>query len=296
MPRCYSGRYSGSLLFAFLSLAVSASQETSKKVKVFGLGPGRSGTESLGMAFKRLGFGPSYHTKEIFLEIYGLPTHDDIRRWHKAAQGVETHNNLAAILEPWGSGTDWPLAAFGEELLQIYPDAKFVLSIRPAEKWYASMSSTICNIGYRSWYFPVLWQLPIFPFNRFKSQIETADAVIEKVFDGHDFVYMCDPANREVTLKWYDEWNLRIQKMIPKKQLLVFQTGEHGYKELAPFLNVPVPDEPYPSTNSGKEIKFLLSLLRNIAIVMILVLTLFIVLLVKKLHIVFSTSEKAKSL
>ncbi len=142
--------------------------------------------------------------------------------------------------------------AFPDELLELYPDAKFILTNRPAEKWLISMSKTVCQIsGGLSWYTPIARQIPSHPFNRFKTQFDMLSAATAYMFSGNDFVYMCDPANRDVTLKWYNDWNARIRKTIPKNQLLVFRTGEHGYEELAKFLNVPLPDEPYPSTNSA---------------------------------------------
>ena len=43
------------------------------------------------------------------------------------------------MLKDFRSGTDYPLAAFPEELLKAFPDAKFVLTVRPADKWWASI-------------------------------------------------------------------------------------------------------------------------------------------------------------
>jgi hypothetical protein len=266
------------LIFLFSSqdlLVVAAKEGTEKKDhkeqtrpdhKVFGVGLHRSGTDSLKIALTHLGFGPTYHMKELLFEESGLTTSGDIDLWHKAALGIDTNNNLATILEPWGSGTDMPLAAFQEDLLQIYPDAKFVLTIRPAEKWFDSISNSVCHIAGTNWYMPVVSQLPFFPFTRFKAQRPMVHAASKIVFEGQDLDYQCDPANREATLKSYDEWSVRVQKTIPKEQLLVFRTGKDGYEELASFLGVPVPDEPYPRSNSKEEFKSIVSFLQSVAI------------------------------
>ena len=42
-------------------------------LKVIGLGYGRTGTESLLTALIELGFGPTYHVKELILEEQDVP-------------------------------------------------------------------------------------------------------------------------------------------------------------------------------------------------------------------------------
>ena len=156
--------------------------------------------------------------------------------------------------------------------------------------------------GNLTWYMPIASQIPFHPFNLFNAQFDMSNAVTAHMFSGNDFVYMCDPANRDATLKWYDDWNARIQKTIPKEQLLVFRIGEHGYKELADFLKVPLPEEPYPSTNSTAELTKILVMLRNAAIFVIIVSILSLVLLaylvtrlLKKIAAGSKGDEKIKS-
>merc|ERR1719223_2212528 len=64
------------------------SPDNSNGGKVFGLGPGRSGTDSLRMAFIRLGFGPSHHMKEILAEGAGISTYGHIEVWHDLARNL----------------------------------------------------------------------------------------------------------------------------------------------------------------------------------------------------------------
>ncbi len=133
-------------------LPLLTSSAASRK-KVFGLGPPRTGTDSLRVALTHLGFGPTYHMREVLFEDAGIPTGDDMEKWRQAGLGNDIHKNLAEILEPWRSGCDLPLMAFPDELLELHPDAKFILTVRPAEEWLASMSKTICQMsGGLSWY------------------------------------------------------------------------------------------------------------------------------------------------
>ena len=80
------------------------------------------------------------------------------------------------FLREWPSGCDYPLSAFPEELLGAFPDAKFVLTKRPAAKWYASIKATICQM-HGTWFMDTVKMLPFFPFNRFKAQTPAVDAV-----------------------------------------------------------------------------------------------------------------------
>ena len=258
--------------YCLLSITVTAketSNDASHKFKVFGLGPGRSGTDSLRAALIRLGFGPSYHMKEILFEEAGISTGDHIKLWHQLALETDEEQkskDLKTMLDPWSSGGDWPLSAFPMELLNAYPDAKFILTVRSPKKWYQSVSNTICNIAGRdNWFMPIVRKIPIFPFNRFKAQAPMVNEVNRYAFDGKDFGYMCDPNNAEDTMKLYEDWNAKIKKMIPRNQLLVFETGKDSYKELASFLKVPVPDEPYPNSNSTKEMKLIIFRMKTTA-------------------------------
>jgi len=281
------------------------------KVKVFGLGPGRSGTDSLRLALKRLGFGPTYHMFEILFEESGISTQKDPELYREAASAIlssqsqqsqgknknknknktnpKTLQNLQQIIEPWGSGVDWPLMGFANELYELYPDAKFILTTRPADKWYKSMYNTICLLGYGrpTWYMNINKRLTFAmkPFSRFDPIVKMMDPIIVNAYgDGDDnknYQYMCDIANREEAMKWYENWNKQMIELIPKKQLLVFETGVHGYEELTRFLfddgvndssstTVLLEDgETYPNSNSTQEVKMVLMGMRVVAVLIL---------------------------
>lgn len=280
-----------------------------KKVKVFGLGPGRSGTDSLRLALKRLGFGPTYHMFEILFEESGISTQKDPELYREAAasaillsqssQGKNKNNNknknknktnpktlqnLQQIIEPWGSGVDWPLMGFASELYELYPDAKFILTTRPADKWYKSMYNTICLLGYGrpTWYMNINKRLTyaMKPFSRFDPIVKMMDPIIVNAYghgdDNKNYQYMCDIANREETMQWYENWNKQMIELIPKKQLLVFETGVHGYEELTKFLfdgvdssTVLEDGETYPNSNSTQEVKMVLMGMRVVAVLIL---------------------------
>ena len=61
----------------------------------------------------------------------------------------------------------------------------------------------------------------------------------------------------------FKAWDAKVRASVPSRQLLVFETGKHGYKELAHFLGVKEPAEPYPRTNSRSEFAAVIDLTAN---------------------------------
>jgi hypothetical protein len=50
------------------------------------------------------------------------------------------------LFRGYRAAVDWPAAAFYEELMERYPEAKIILTVRDPDKWYESARSTIYNI------------------------------------------------------------------------------------------------------------------------------------------------------
>src|SRR3712207_3865573 len=107
-------------------------------MKVIGAGFGRTGTASLKAALETLGFGPCYHMTEVFAN----PDHAGF--WRVAWQGEPVHWD--AILGGYEAAVDWPACTFYAELMERYPDAKVLLSVRDPERWYESTRSTIYEL------------------------------------------------------------------------------------------------------------------------------------------------------
>ncbi|KAJ1452841.1 hypothetical protein M885DRAFT_568233 [Pelagophyceae sp. CCMP2097] len=210
-------------------------------MKVIGLGCGRTGTDSLKTALVDLGFGPAYHMLEVLFEEQGM-------------------------LSGFRSGADWPLSAFPEELLEAFPDAKFVLTVRPAAAWLRSLQESVCWFHAESNLpFKVLLKLPIFPFDRILAQKVMLDSLQEFRF-GRDhnistWNQLCDPQNADNAMAAFEQHNAHVLAVIPPKQLLVFEAGKSSYADLATFLNVETPKEAYPRVNSKKDFAWLIQVL-----------------------------------
>ncbi len=199
-------------------------------VQIIGAGMGRTSTMSLKQALEMLGFNPCHH----MMEMRNVP--DTAEGWHKAALGEAV--DFAALLQGYKASCDWPSAAFWRELRQVFPDAKVILTERPEEKWWQSISQTI---------FTSL-RLPPDPNAAPTRPAQRAMAkavIIDKTFGG-------EVDDRNHVLNVYRAHNAAVKAEVPAKQLLVFD-GADGWEPLCAFLGVPVPSEPYPSINTTAE-------------------------------------------
>jgi hypothetical protein len=109
-------------------------------VQLIGAGLPRTATTTQLIALEQLGFGPCYHMRNM------LGDQDrELPLWEQATAGDPDWD---AILGGYQSTTDWPAARYYRELAEIYPKAKVLLSVRPAEGWIRSMRETVWAIYY----------------------------------------------------------------------------------------------------------------------------------------------------
>lgn len=188
---------------------------------VIGAGFGRTGTESMKLALEMLGLGPCHHMKEV------LADPEQIALWRKAARGEPP--DWEAAFAGYNAAVDWPAAFFWRELADYYPDAKILLTVRGAESWHASMEKTI--------------------FKTLKVGADPASVgvklIAERVFGGRPD----DPAH---AMAIYQRNTAEVQAAFPPERLLTHNLGD-GWEPLCRLLGQPVPDAPYPHSNSAAE-------------------------------------------
>jgi hypothetical protein len=225
------------------------------------------------------------HMKELLAEESGIPTFHMFALFEAAARGDKI--DWVDMLKDFNSGVDYPISSYPEELLAAFPDARFILNIRPSASWYNSLQQSICQVSpERAWYMRILTlPLPFFPFKVFRSQVRMMDVMTAHKFvkDGKstwgDFCAMDKASVQDV----YDAWVAFVKRVIPPEQLLVFRVGTDGYKELAAFLGVETPEEEYPNVNSSKEFVVILGVLQAVAVATVLVPIVVVALLVRSL-------------
>lgn len=196
-------------------------------LQVIGLGLGRTGTFSMKFALEHLGFGPCHHMEEVDAndpEVLAL--------WSSLAAGK---GDIRSAYAGFSAAVDWPTAAFAPELYAAYPDAKFLLTQRDPEVWYASFSRTI---------YPLILPGAEAP-EEMQPFLEMVRALVRKT----GFALPSTPDEIIAACKRHGE---RARALIPTDQLLVHEVGQ-GWEPLCRFLGVPVPDRPYPRSNNHKE-------------------------------------------
>lgn len=209
-------------------------------MKVIVLGLNRTGTMSMYTALQQLGYHPCHGTNMWADPFRNLTLWTEAMRAKYMGSGAPWgRRELDVVLGNFDAIMDLPAACMVDELVRAYPDAKFILTHRPVEKWLASMHATI---------FPVMawpsWQLlrrfdPVFvePWCRYKE-------IMLEGWGRDDF----GDANMRRTFKEHGEV---VRRVVPGERLLVFEV-EEGWGPLCGFLGVERPVGAFPHVNDAE--------------------------------------------
>tara|TARA_R110000850_G_scaffold62_7_gene311 strand:- start:10552 stop:11133 length:582 start_codon:yes stop_codon:yes gene_type:complete len=181
---------------------------------------------SLKLALEQLGQGRCHHMIEV-IENGAV----QVPLWNDALAG---NPDFGAIYDGYNSAVDWPSAAFWKELAAAYPDAKIILSTRSAESWYDSISETILATVWA----PEKWPAQAVDWFRMVTK------VLERSFG--------EAKDRDSLIAVFNAHEAAVKAAIPSERLLV-HSAKDGWEPLCAFLGVPVPEGPYPRTNSKEE-------------------------------------------
>jgi hypothetical protein len=192
-------------------------------LKVIGTGFGRTGTDSMREALNLLGFGPCHHMLEV------NASDDQKRLWRALAGGANP--GWEALFAGFNSCLDWPSAHYWRELVELYPEAKVVLTYRSPESWWASFEKTILQGIAQS------------------KEMESLGIVLvrDQVFGGR-------PGDRAHALALYEANVAAVKEKVPASRLLVHNLGD-GWEPLCRHLGVPVPASPSPSRNATDDFR-----------------------------------------
>jgi hypothetical protein len=195
-------------------------------LKVIGAGVGRTATFSMKFALEHLGLGPCYHMSEVL-----AAARRNIPLWLDVVDGKPDWD---AIFDGFQSTTDYPACTFWRELADYYPEARVILTVRDADRWFDSVSHTIFSEA---------------------MQGSLAGSPAEAMMKGTIFKAFGDRINdRDFMTSWFNNRNQEIIDTLPPERLLVYKPAE-GWEPLCEFLGVDVPDGPFPRVNSRDELE-----------------------------------------
>ena len=127
-------------------------------LKVVGVGYGRTGTYSLALALDALGF-PTLHTQHLYEnhDIFNNLVKDIFHNSIIQNEIIMGSPNYDLLLDSGFTATmDLPFALYYSQIHELYPDCKFILTVREnSEVWFKSwnvMTSSITRPAmYTSW-------------------------------------------------------------------------------------------------------------------------------------------------
>jgi len=166
-----------------------------------------------------LGFGPCHHMSSVNGD------EEQKRLWRALARGENP--GWDKLLGGFNSCMDWPAAHYWRELVELYPDAKVVLTYRSPESWWESFEKTLLA-----------------------RMNDSADPASLGIMLLRDQVFSGKPQDRAFALERYQANVDAVKATVAPARLLVHELGD-GWDPLCRHLGVAVPDVPYPTRNSA---------------------------------------------
>lgn len=230
---------------------VASQPEPGKTMKVIGAGLSRTGTTSFGHALSHLLDGPVHHGGT---QMLGSPE-AHIKQWIKTLEHTPAKTsgdkefvlkNVKELMDGFVGCTDLPGNVFVTELMEIYPDAKVICTVRDPDKWWASLAPVVEHgnlavLNLMLTFVPTLrW------FRRYHDVLDEGQL-------GQRYFRPGEP-QRPSRLMWerHIEW---LKANVPKDRLFFYDVRD-GWEPLCAILGVPVPkDTPFPKLNDAKQME-----------------------------------------
>jgi hypothetical protein len=216
------------------------------KFQVIGAGLSRTGTASFSEALRILLKGPVYHGGTQAT----LGPEIEIKSWIKLLSHFPPktpsdenviHDLLKQRLDGYAAATDAPTSGLVKELLEVYPNALVICTVRDPDAWVSSMAgvSTASTRGFLRF---VLFPLPGMRY--FVDYIN----VLRK-----QWMYLYGESEPPTTKTHYEHIEY-LKRVVPKDRLVFFNVKE-GWEPLCEVLGKEVPKGiPFPRINDGEAI------------------------------------------
>lgn len=205
-------------------------------MRLIGAGLPRTGTLSQKIALEMLGLNPCYHMVTVLGDLTQAPL------WERAVEG---DGQWDEIFGGYQSTVDWPGGLFYRELIDVYPDAKVLLSTRDPESWERSMRETVWAVRHGGSLIRLLSDAQALVNPAWAGFISMIDALVWDATFG-------DGDSPEEMIATFNRHNEEVQATVPADRLLVWSVCD-GWEPLCEFLEVPIPDIPFPHLNDSKE-------------------------------------------
>lgn len=207
-----------------------------QKPKIICPGLGRTGTSSMKEALEILGFGPSYH----FRELINNPEH--ISEWYKLKDGKKL--GKSSPLFRYNSFMDFPIHTFYKDLASQFDNYKIILTVRDFDELYNSHLESIYKAS------PGLKNKLKFAYKlAYSRRTQDLGKVLlfnKKYYWRYNFEGRFK--DKDFVISAFKKHNQKVKETFKDKDMLIFDV-KNGWKKLCDFLNVPVPNQPFPHLN-----------------------------------------------
>ena len=199
-------------------------------MKVIGAGFGRTGTSSLQTSLEELLGGKCYHMKDIIKHPAQL------KMWHDFAVGKTPAMDWERLFAGYVAMVDCPVCIYYKEIMEVFPEAKIILTVRDSQSWWKSFSRLMSVVNKA--------RLLRFFVPKLRKLSEFADKIIiQNVFKGR--------MEKENCIHIFERHNQEVRESVPEDRLLEYDVTK-GWEPLCEFLRVEVPKKPFPHLNVGK--------------------------------------------
>ncbi|MCJ1321788.1 hypothetical protein MMC15_007133 [Xylographa vitiligo] len=212
------------------------------EMQVLVIGMMRTGTKSIKAGLEQIGFNKVYHMTTAMKnpKDCDMWTQAFNAKFHNKGQML-TRKEWDQLLGDCDACIDVPIAAFMPELIEAYPNAKVIVSMRDPDKWYTSLMATV---GKRSFNLKLLFLglCDHFFLSRFNP-------CARSMMTG---MYGNDLKDAEYVKKRYLEFHEEVRQLVPEHKRLEYHLGD-GWEPLCKFLGKDVPKTEFPFINESRE-------------------------------------------
>lgn len=193
--------------------------------------------------------GPAYHTGMQ----YAKDTDDKhMRPWlvatehwpyAKPEQRKEALEIIESRLDGYVATADPPVSLLIPELMELYPDAIVICTVRDVNRWADSIIAVQKHLNWALLRFAYFWLPNMHDFARLQSKHTTFM---------HDTLFGVDMKTRQGCLATWERHQAWLREIVPKDKLFLVDMKD-GWEPLCTALGLPVPVEvEFPRLNDGE--------------------------------------------
>ncbi|XP_057316147.1 uncharacterized protein LOC130657194 [Hydractinia symbiolongicarpus] len=218
---------------------------STNKFILIGVGLPRNGTYSTKTALEIILPGKCHHMESTVLHHQ--------KEWKRILNDDMSDEEFKNFFLSNGyvAGVDTPMNLFYERMMKVFPNAKVLLNVREPRSWERSMNETIVKGVTNRFEFPEdLFEM----LGLFKSYLFHSKNLFGALFRNDRFREMFESVKGGNGVAYYNNWVEEVKRNVPEEKLLVFSVKE-GWEPLCKFLDVPVPEQPFPHVNDTATFK-----------------------------------------